>query len=85
MKLHPMRAIAVIARISFGGKVVAYSYGLIPVSARRSNGHWVIQDEMACVFTATFIDDKGDGVFRILSRGPLTPDLVPLWAKPQEN
>jgi hypothetical protein len=85
MKLHSMQAKAVITRISIGGKVVAYSYGLIPVQARRDSGHWVIESEMACVFTVTFIDDKGDGVFRSLVRGPLTPDLVPRWAKPQEN
>jgi len=81
MKLRPMRAIAVIARYSIGGKVMAYSYGLTPVLARRENGHWIVQDEMACVFTATFIDDMGDGVFRVMSQGPLTLNLIPLWAK----
>jgi hypothetical protein len=85
MKLRPMQAKAVVTRISIGGKVVAYSYALIPVQARRDKGRWVIESEMACVFTVTFIDDKGDGVFRLLVRGPLTPGLVPRWAKPQEN
>jgi len=45
----------------------------------------MVESEMACVFTATFIDDKGDGVFRVLVPGPFTPDLVPRWAKSQKS
>jgi hypothetical protein len=41
---------------------------------------WKIDDEAACIFFATFVDDKGDGVFRQLIRGALAPDLVPAWA-----
>jgi hypothetical protein len=48
------------------GHIIAYSYGLIPVTARRVNGKWDVQSELGCIFTATFIDDRGDGVFRIL-------------------
>jgi len=82
-KMRPMQAKAIIVRYSIGGKVAAFSYGLIPVKARRAEGRWVIESEMACIFTATFIDDKGDGLFRLLVPGAFTPDLVPSWVKPQ--
>jgi hypothetical protein len=84
-KMRPMQAKASIIRYSIGGKVVAFSYGLIPVKARRAEGRWVIESEMACIFTVTFIDDKGDGVFRVLVPGAFTPDLVPRWAKPEKS
>lgn len=84
-KMRPMQAKAIVVRYSIGAKVVAFSYGLIPVKARKSEGHWVVESEMACIFTATFVDDKGDGVFRVLVPGPFTPDLVPRWAKPQKS
>ena len=80
-----MQAKAIIVRYSIGAKVVAFSYGLIPVKARREDGNWVVESETACIFTATFIDDKGDGVFRLLVSGAFTPDLVPRWAKPQKS
>jgi hypothetical protein len=63
------------------GKVFAYSYGLVPVSARRVGGKWKVEDELACVFNATFIDDDGDGVFRLLVPSGLTDSLVPAWVR----
>jgi len=84
-RMHSMQVKASIVRWDVGERVVAYSYRLIPVVAYRKNGKWVIASEAACIFDATFIDDKGDGVFRVLVRGALTPGLVPHWAKPREN
>jgi len=81
MKLRSMQAKATIARHKIGNMVIAYSYGLVPVTAERVDGQWVIKSEAGCIFTATFIDDKGDGIFRSLVPGPLTPDLIPDWAK----
>jgi hypothetical protein len=49
------------------------------------NGKWDVESELGCIFTATFIDDKGDGVFRILVPGGLTAGLIPHWAKPKES
>jgi hypothetical protein len=37
------------------------------------------------MFYGTFIDNKGDGVFRTLVPGALTPELNPLWAKSPGN
>lgn len=45
--------------------VIAYAPGLIPVTAHRKNGKGIVASEPGCIFYATFIDDKGDGVFRI--------------------
>ena len=59
----------------------AYSYGLIPVSAHRVNDHWRIDSEAGCIYSITFVDDRGDGVFRILAPGPLTEQLVPAWVR----
>jgi hypothetical protein len=67
------------------GRIVAYSYSLIPVVAHRGDGKWIIDSMAACVFFASFIDDKGDGVFRVLVPDRFAADLVPLWAKPREN
>jgi hypothetical protein len=82
---HRMRRVlakATIVRWEINGKVVAYSYGLSPVStAAKQDGRWTVDGEAGCMFDATFIDDKGDGIFRVLVPGPLTPDLVPAWAK----
>ena len=82
-RMRPMLAKATIIRVEVGGKIVAYSYGLIPISsAVRKRGRWVVTGELGCIFYATFIDDKGDGIFRLLVPGPLTADLIPQWAKP---
>jgi hypothetical protein len=66
-------------------RIVAYSYGLSPVIAHRENNKWIIESEAACIFNATFIDDKGDGVFRVLVSSPLAADLVPEWAKTEND
>jgi hypothetical protein len=84
-RMHSIQVKATIVRWDVGDRVVAYSYGLIPVVAHRKNGKWVVTSELGCIFDATFLDDKGDGIFRVLVRGVLTPDLVPLWAKRNEN
>jgi len=66
-------------------RIVAYSYGLTPVTAHRDQGKWIIDREAACVFDVTFIDDKGDGIFRVMVHGPFPPDLVPSWARAKED
>ena len=82
-RMQPILAKAKIVRWEINGKVVAYSYSFIPVSeAHKINRKWIIKGESACVFEGTFIDDKGDGVFRILAPGRFTPDLIPEWVKP---
>ena len=68
-------------RIEMHGRVAAYSFGLVPVEAHRKGGKWVIDSTAACIFYATFIDDKGDGVFRVLVPAPFTAEVVPGWAK----
>ena len=65
------------SRYDLDGKVFAYSYGLIPVHAHK-NGKSKMDDEAACIFFATFVAVKGDGIFRELVRGGFAPDLVPL-------
>jgi hypothetical protein len=70
--MRPQPAKATIVRWKLYRHVVAYSYTLIPVAAHRAGGKWVVDSEAACVFTATFIDDKGDGVFRVLVPVALT-------------
>jgi hypothetical protein len=84
-KMRPAQVKAGIVRWKIDGHIIAYSYGLIPVTARRVNGKWEVQSELGCIFAATFIDDKGDGVFRVLVPGALTADLIPRWAQPKEN
>ena len=67
------------------GRTIAYSYEMNPVTARRRGGKWVVESALMCDFWATFVDDKGDGVFRVLVPAPFREDLVPLWAKRREN
>ena len=81
--MHPMLAKASIVRWELNGHVFAYSYGLIPVrKAYKRDGRWIYEGELGCVFHATFIDDKGDGVFRIMTTDVLSPALIPQWVKP---
>ena len=85
-RMHKMVAKAGIVQWKVAGKVIAYSYGLVPLlNPRRQDGKWVYEGEFGCIFDATFIDDKGDGVFRVLVQGPLTPDLIPAWVRKYEN
>jgi len=67
--------------IRLEGKIVAYTIGLTPVFARRENGKWKMNGEAGCIFYGTFIDDNGDGIFRLLAPGWMTPELVPGWAQ----
>jgi len=64
-------------RYDVDGKVVAYTIGFTPVYGHRENGEWITESELACTFYGTFIDDRGDGVFRLLVPGWMTPDLMP--------
>jgi len=84
-KMRSLQAKAVVVRWMMDGHIFAYSYGLIPVTAHRVLRRWIVESEAACIFTATFIDDKGDGNFRALVPGPLTTDLVPRWAKARQT
>jgi hypothetical protein len=85
-RMHPVLALAAILRWEMDGKIFSYSYGLIPVSAHRINGKWKIDSEAGCIFNATFIDESGDGVFRLMVPGSLTESLVPAWVKrPQSD
>lgn len=83
-RMRSMQARAGILRWEMGGKIFAYSYGLVPVAAHRTNGVWKIDVEVGCVFSATFIDETGDGVFRLLVPSKLTESLVPAWVKKPE-
>jgi hypothetical protein len=85
-RMRSLVAKASIVRWEISGKVVAYSYSLIPITrAYKKSGKWVYEGEVACMFYGTFIDDKGDGVFRTLVPGSLSPELIPLWAKPPRS
>jgi hypothetical protein len=67
-------------RYEVEGKVVAYTFRLTPTEGHWNEGKWISEGEVACDFIATFVDNAGDGVFRVLLPGALTPDLVPRWA-----
>lgn len=85
-RMRSVLAIAVLVRWAISGHTVAYSYSLVPVTeAHQENGKWIVQGESACLFEATFIDDRGDGVFRLLVPGPLTPEKIPQWAKQEPH
>lgn len=71
---------SMIWRYDVDGAVVAYTVGLTPIDAHREKGKWKIDSEVACTFYATFVDDSGDGVFRLLIPGWMKPDLIPQWA-----
>ena len=83
-KTQPFEARATIVQWKVGTRVVAYSYSLNPGRSRHVNGKIVFQG-YACIFGLTVIDDRGDGVFRVLIPDQLTPELLPLWAKPKEK
>jgi len=68
-------------RYDLDSKIVAYTIGLTPAVAHRENGKWRVDAEVGCIFWATFIDDDGDGVFRLLALGWMRPDLIPGWAQ----
>jgi hypothetical protein len=80
-RLHPDLVKARIVRFEINGRNFAYSYGLTPVIAHQEADKWVVDDEMLCTYTGTFIDDKGDGVFRVFVLGSLMPEMIPAWAK----
>jgi hypothetical protein len=84
-KMRPLHVKAAVVRWKIGKDIIAYSYELIPVTAHRVGGQWKIETEWGCIFTTTFIDDTGDGVFRVLVPGAHTEDLVPRWAKQPES
>lgn len=76
---------ATIVRWEVAGRAVAYSYSMIPVMAHRKDGKWIVDAVAACIFWATFVDDKGDGIFRVLVPAPFAADLVPLWARRKKS
>ena len=81
-RMRPILAKAIILRWTVSGKVIAYTYGLIPIEkAYKKDGEWVYEGEVGCIFYGTFVDDRGDGVSRTLVSESLTADLVPAWAK----
>jgi hypothetical protein len=84
-KMRVARVQVSITRWLIHRHTVAYSYTLTPVMAHSEDGHWIIDAQAACIYFATFIDDKGDGVFRILVPDRFTAALVPLWAKSSKN
>jgi hypothetical protein len=65
------------------GKAFAYSYSLTPVTAHRKANKWTIDAEAGCEFDVNFIDDKGDGIFRLLVFGRLDPDAIVQFAPTQ--
>jgi hypothetical protein len=80
-RLRTFRAKATVLRFQVKGRTFAYGYSLAPVHAHRSHGRWIVDAEAACVFDITFIDDRGDGVFRVLTRKQLTPEMIPAWVR----
>lgn len=84
-RMRHVQARAAILRWEMNGHIFAYSYGLIPVSAHRIDGKWKIDVELGCIFNATFIDENGDGVFRLLVPQALTESLIPAWVKRPES
>lgn len=83
-RMRSFLAKAVIIRWELNGKIVAYTYGLIPISkATKRHGKWIYEGEVGCIFYGTFIDDNGDGVFRVLVPDTLLPQYLPKWAKPE--
>lgn len=80
-QMRPVLARTAILRWEMNKRVFAYSYGLIPVEAHRVGRKWKMDAEAGCIFNATFIDESGDGVFRLLVPGALTTSLVPAWVK----
>ncbi len=66
--------VKVIYRWEINGRPYAYSYTLIP-------------RDLLCFFTVDFVDDKGDGIFRVMTspgHASITlgaPPPVPEWAR----
>lgn len=65
-RMRAVLARATVMRLEVNGKVFGYEYAMIPVQAHRRNGFWKIDSESLCVFSATFIDETGNGVFTAL-------------------
>jgi hypothetical protein len=84
-KTHADQFEVSILRWEIDRRVIAYSYRMIPVTAHQKNGKWIVDSIDLCTFTLTFVDDRGDGVFRLLAPNKFTPDLVPRWARHAEN
>ncbi len=78
-KMRPVLARATVMRLELNGRVFGYEYAMIPVEAHRSNGAWKIDSESLCVFSATFIDETGKGVFIALFPGGLAEPMIPEW------
>jgi hypothetical protein len=80
-RLQAFTAKATVLRFQVNGRTFAYGYSLVPVLAHRSHGRWIVDGELACVFDITFIDDRGDGAFRVLTHNRLSPEMIPAWVR----
>lgn len=76
-----MKASVVRWELEGSGRVVAYTYTLAPVEVYRDNSGTTATAIAKCDFQATFIDDKGDGKFRLMHTEPMRAGLIPDWAK----
>ena len=79
-RVRPQQVLAAVIRLRIDDKVFGYLYGLTPVVARKVDGKWKVDAMAGCSFTGTFIDERGDAVFRDLVPGPFSPALIPPWA-----
>ena len=68
-----------LVRYEMNGRVFAYVYPLTTVRARRQGKYWKILATAACEASVTYVDDRGDGVFRLLAPNGLSPELIPQW------
>ena len=68
-----------LVRYEMNGRVFAYVYPLTTVRARRQGKNWKILATAACEASVTYVDDRGDGVFRRLAPNGLSPELIPQW------
>ena len=69
------------ARYEYEGRIVAYSYRFTPASGHLAGKKWVVDSEAACEFFATYIDEKGDGIFRLLVTDEMRTEFIPQWAR----
>lgn len=85
MPRQPMKASLTRWEFQGSGRVVAYTYNLAPVTVERQGENSVTTSIAQCTFQATFIDDRGDGVFRVMLTQPMTAELIPAWARPPKS
>jgi len=73
-----------VKRWEINGKVYAYSYTLHDVRGSWIKGKFVLREGgLLCMFSVAFVDDKGDGVFRLMTNAHpdfAHPPALPEWA-----